>query len=115
MRLIGSKTNQCGAPTTAMSSRSVHPFLCPVSGALILLQARKDLSANIPAALYTSRQERLVCILTEDEFGSIKRATIHTGKGPAGLARAPCAQDGLNTRTALVRMLSQSSSTVAGF
>ncbi|KAF1793139.1 hypothetical protein GQ600_9442 [Phytophthora cactorum] len=92
------------APISVSRVRSAHP---PSS--------QEGPFREHPAALYTSRQERLVCILTEDVFGSIKRATIHTGKGPAGLARAPCAQDGLNTRTALVRMLSQSSSTVAGF
>ncbi|POM78382.1 Hypothetical protein PHPALM_4091 [Phytophthora palmivora] len=82
MRLTGSKTNQGGTPTTRMLSRSGHPFLCPVFGALILLQSRKNLPADIPAAVYMSRCGRPSSISTADVSAVIKRAAAKSGKDP---------------------------------
>ncbi|KAJ8524203.1 hypothetical protein ON010_g16915 [Phytophthora cinnamomi] len=58
-RLVGSKTNQNGAPITRLLSHSGHPFLCPVFGALFLLQARKGLPTDIPAAVWIAVENRL--------------------------------------------------------
>ncbi|KAE8956506.1 hypothetical protein PF011_g31451 [Phytophthora fragariae] len=82
LRLTGSKTNQSGVATSRVLSRSGHPYLCPVFGALILLQARKSLPLNIPAAVYMSRQGIPACISTADVTEAIKRAAIKTGKDP---------------------------------
>ncbi|KAE8885870.1 hypothetical protein PF010_g19650 [Phytophthora fragariae] len=82
LRLVGSKTNQDGAPTTRMLSRSGHPFLCPVFGALILLQARKGLPAGIPAAVYLSRLGKPASVSATDVADAIKRPALVTGKDP---------------------------------
>jgi hypothetical protein len=82
MRLIGSKTNQGGSPTTRLLSRSDHPFLCPVFGALVLLQARRFLPGGIPAAVFIDRRGRPACIATSDVADAIKRAAITTGQDP---------------------------------
>ncbi|KAE9216861.1 hypothetical protein PF005_g8887 [Phytophthora fragariae] len=82
MRLTGSKTNQDGSPTTRMLSRSGHPFLCPVFGALILLQVRKNLPADIPAAVYLDRRGKPACVGTADVAEAIKRAAVSTGQDP---------------------------------
>ncbi|KAG3007956.1 hypothetical protein PC123_g16704 [Phytophthora cactorum] len=82
VRLIGSKTNQDGAPTTRMLSRSGHQFLCPVFGALILFQARMNLPPNIAPAVYMSRRGQPAYMSTEDMSEAIKCAAIHTGKDP---------------------------------
>ncbi|KAE8875943.1 hypothetical protein PF003_g39912 [Phytophthora fragariae] len=82
MRLIGSKTNQDGSPTTRMLSRSGYPFLCPVFGALILLQVRKNLPADIPAAVYLDRRGKPACVGTADVAEAIKRAAASTGQDP---------------------------------
>ncbi|POM78809.1 LOW QUALITY PROTEIN: Hypothetical protein PHPALM_3620 [Phytophthora palmivora] len=80
MRLTDSKTNQGGTPTTRMLSRSGHTFLCSVFGALILLQSRKNLPADIPAAVYMSRCGRPSSISTADVSDVIKRAAAKSGK-----------------------------------
>ncbi|KAG2908910.1 hypothetical protein PC116_g13859 [Phytophthora cactorum] len=78
-----SKTNQGGVPTTRMLSRSGHPFLCPVFGALILLQARGSLPVDIPAAVYVDRHGTPACISTANVSEIIKRAaTTSTGQDP---------------------------------
>ncbi|RLN78794.1 hypothetical protein BBJ28_00023541 [Nothophytophthora sp. Chile5] len=82
IRLVGSKTNQGGAPTSRMLSRSGHPFLCPVFGALILLQARQNLPVNVPAAVYTNRCGRPACIATADVAEAIMRAATKIGSDP---------------------------------
>ncbi|GMF36125.1 unnamed protein product [Phytophthora lilii] len=82
IRLVGSKTNQGGTSTPRMLSRSGHPFLCPVFGALVLLQARQNLPVNIPAAVYTNRRGIPACIATADVTEAIKRAAIKTGSDP---------------------------------
>ncbi|EGZ13460.1 hypothetical protein PHYSODRAFT_411286, partial [Phytophthora sojae] len=82
MRLIGSKTNQGGSPTTRMLSRSGHPFLCPVFGALILLQVRKHLPTDIPTAVFLDRCGKPACIATDDVSEAIKRAATSTGEDP---------------------------------
>jgi hypothetical protein len=82
MRLIGSKTNQGGSPTTRLLSRSGHPFLCPVFGALVLLQARRFLPGGIPAAVFIDRRGRPACIATAVVADAIKRAAITTGQDP---------------------------------
>ncbi|GMF43337.1 unnamed protein product [Phytophthora fragariaefolia] len=68
--------------THPMLSRSGHPFLCPVFGALILLQARKGLPAGIPAAVYLSRWGKPACVSATDVADAIKCAALVTGKDP---------------------------------
>ncbi|GMG16753.1 unnamed protein product [Phytophthora fragariaefolia] len=80
--LIGFKTNQAGSPTKRMLSRPRHPFLCPVFGALILLQTQKYLPADIPAAEYLDRRGKPACITTADVTEAIKRAAVNTGQDP---------------------------------
>ncbi|KAE9231338.1 hypothetical protein PF005_g3129 [Phytophthora fragariae] len=82
MRLIGSKTNQDDSPTTRMLSCSGHPVLCPVFGALILLQVHKNLAADIPAAVYLDRRGNPACVGTADVAEAIKRAAASTGQNP---------------------------------
>ncbi|POM59985.1 LOW QUALITY PROTEIN: hypothetical protein PHPALM_31205 [Phytophthora palmivora] len=80
--LTGSKTNQGGTPTTRMLSRFGHPFLCSVFGALILLQSRKNLPVDIPAAVNMCRCGRPSSISTADVSDVIKRAAAKSGKDP---------------------------------
>ncbi|POM64379.1 LOW QUALITY PROTEIN: Hypothetical protein PHPALM_20088 [Phytophthora palmivora] len=82
MHLIGSKTNQNGVPMTRMLSRSGHPFLCPVFGALILHQSRKNLPANIPAAVFLARGGTPSCVSTSDVPDIIKHAAAEVGHDP---------------------------------
>ncbi|OWZ21318.1 hypothetical protein PHMEG_0004152 [Phytophthora megakarya] len=78
----GSKTNQAGAPTSRLLSRSGHPHLCPVFGALALLKARRSIPADIPAAVYMKRNGQPSCISTADVAQVIKRAAAKTGQDP---------------------------------
>ncbi|OWZ02689.1 hypothetical protein PHMEG_00025708 [Phytophthora megakarya] len=82
LKLAGSKTNQGGAPTIRMLTRSGHPFLCPVFGALVLLQARKSLPANIPAAVFMDRNGLPACISTAQVSDAIKKAATMSGEDP---------------------------------
>ncbi|OWZ18412.1 hypothetical protein PHMEG_0007494, partial [Phytophthora megakarya] len=82
MRLIGSKINQNGVATTRFLSRSGHPFLCPVFGALILLQSQKTLPADIPAAVYMSNRGTPSCTSTADVSTRLKLSAKRTGNDP---------------------------------
>ncbi|POM60679.1 LOW QUALITY PROTEIN: hypothetical protein PHPALM_30437 [Phytophthora palmivora] len=82
MSLIASKTNQNGVPMTRMLSRSGHSFLCPVFGALILHQSRKNLLANIPAAVFLARGGTPSCVSTSDVSDIIKHAAAEVGHDP---------------------------------
>ncbi|POM68004.1 LOW QUALITY PROTEIN: Hypothetical protein PHPALM_15887 [Phytophthora palmivora] len=85
MRLIGSKTNQNDVPMTRILARSGHPFLCPVFGALILHQSRKNLPAKIPAAVFLVRGGASVCVSTSAVSGMldrIKHAATEVGHDP---------------------------------
>ncbi|POM81522.1 Hypothetical protein PHPALM_491 [Phytophthora palmivora] len=82
MRLIGTKTSQNGVPMTRMLSPSRHPFLCPVFGAFILHQSRKNLPANISAAVFLARGGTPSCISTSDVSDKIKHAAAEVGHDP---------------------------------
>ncbi|OWY96452.1 hypothetical protein PHMEG_00033277 [Phytophthora megakarya] len=65
-----------------MLSRSGHPYLCPVFGALILLQARRNFPVGIPAAVYMSAGGMPAYISTTHVADTIKRAATNAVRDP---------------------------------
>ncbi|OWZ03545.1 hypothetical protein PHMEG_00024708 [Phytophthora megakarya] len=82
LRLVDTKTNQCGVPTSRMLSQSGHPYLCPLFGAPILPQAWRNLPVDIPAAVYVSATGLPVCITTTHVADTIKRAATNADRDP---------------------------------
>ena len=80
--LHGSKTNQSGRTTTRMLSSSGHPFLCPVKGALLLLQAHGRLPPAEPAATFANAQGATSCVTSDQVSKAIKAAAAHLGEDP---------------------------------
>ncbi|OWZ18827.1 LOW QUALITY PROTEIN: hypothetical protein PHMEG_0007013 [Phytophthora megakarya] len=80
IKLRGSKTNQRGPATVRMLQRSGHKFLCPVLGALLLFQARHNLSDAIPAAVYKSKHGIPACVSTAEVSRTIKKAAALLGE-----------------------------------
>ncbi|OWZ09049.1 hypothetical protein PHMEG_00018306 [Phytophthora megakarya] len=94
LRLVGSVTNQGGAPTSRLLSRSGHPHLCPVFGGLIVLKARRSFPADIPATVYMKRNGQPACISTADVAEAIKRAAAKPGQVPRGFSAYSLHSDG---------------------
>jgi hypothetical protein len=63
IRFRGSKPNQHGPLVTRMLTRSGHPLLCPVLGALLLLRSRGNLTAAFPAAVFLSSARCPSCVM----------------------------------------------------
>jgi integrase len=82
IRLRGSKTNQRGSPVTRMLTRPGHPNLCPVLGALLLIRARGNLTASIPAAVFLSRAQRPCCVTAARVAQVIQAAARRRGEDP---------------------------------
>ncbi|KAE9161338.1 hypothetical protein PF004_g30859 [Phytophthora fragariae] len=83
IRLTGSKTNQCGAPTLRMLNRSGYPFLCPVFGALCLLKPRRALPHEIPAAVFINEKGRPDCVTSARVSDILQRVAPSVGGNPA--------------------------------
>ncbi|EGZ23422.1 hypothetical protein PHYSODRAFT_486509, partial [Phytophthora sojae] len=83
IRLRGSKTNQRGTPTLRVLNRSGHNFLCPVFGALYLMQAHRVLPLDIPAAVFTNKFGRPECVSALSVTRSIRQAAADLGYSPA--------------------------------
>lgn len=83
IRLVGSKTNQRGEPTQRMLNRSGHQFVCPVFGALCLLQARRSLPHDIPAAVYLNNEGMPRCVSSANLSKAIQRAAAQSGCNPS--------------------------------
>ncbi|KAG4041487.1 hypothetical protein PC123_g23009 [Phytophthora cactorum] len=81
-RLRGSKTNQNGPPVTRMLSRSGHPLLCPVLGALLLLQSRGSLPATTSAAVFLDKHRKPCCVTAARVAKEIQDAASRLGKDP---------------------------------
>ncbi|KAE9182251.1 hypothetical protein PF005_g22569 [Phytophthora fragariae] len=79
IRLRGSKTNQRGTPTLRVLNRSGHNFLCPVFGALFLMQAHRGLPLDIPAAVFTNKFGRSECVSALSVTRSIRQAAAGLG------------------------------------
>ncbi|KAJ8526127.1 hypothetical protein ON010_g15052 [Phytophthora cinnamomi] len=79
VKLRGSKTNQRGSATVRKLHRSGHEFVCPVLGALPLLQARKNLPQDIPAAVYLSAHGIPASVSTKEFASAIKKAATELG------------------------------------
>ncbi|ETP40653.1 hypothetical protein F442_12058 [Phytophthora nicotianae P10297] len=83
IRPCGSKTNQGGHAITRMLSRSGHPVLCPVLGALLLLRARQHLSVSSPAAVFVDKLGTPNCVTAERVASVIKQAARELGEDPS--------------------------------
>ncbi|TYZ62376.1 hypothetical protein PybrP1_004521 [[Pythium] brassicae (nom. inval.)] len=81
--LRGSKANQLGTPVTRVLMKSGHPFICPVLGAILLLQSRRGLPRSIPAAVYADINRSPACVDAARVNHIIKRAAIAVGADPA--------------------------------
>ncbi|OWZ06188.1 hypothetical protein PHMEG_00021594 [Phytophthora megakarya] len=73
------------AGQATLQPRLAHAASTPtVFGVLVLLKARRNLPADIPAAVYMKRNRQPACISTADVAEAIKRAAAKTGQDPWG-------------------------------
>ncbi|KAG6623977.1 uncharacterized protein IUM83_02252 [Phytophthora cinnamomi] len=76
-----SKTNQGGAPTARMMTRSDHSHLCPVLGTLLLKQSRRGLLPDIPVA-FTNASGHPCCVSATRVSSAIRDAARAIGEDP---------------------------------
>ncbi|KAF1787873.1 Integrase-like, catalytic domain [Phytophthora cactorum] len=89
IRLEGSKTNQTGPQVMRILSRSGHPLLRPVLGALLLLRSTGNLPAAVLVAVFTDKHGAPFCVTSARVAQAIQSTARSMGEDPRRYIRHP--------------------------